>query len=265
MIELSQWRNQPLVVDGLIVLAWLYALLAGPLRARLAPAEPWPRRRALHFYSGLAILYLAAGSPLSRIGSLYLFSVHIVLQMLIMYPAAALILTGLPDWMIDPLLGHPAMRWCAAILLRPFVAGGLFALLISVWYIPRIFGWALAHRFGPAVEASVFLAISLLFWWPLLGSSRLFPPIAYGGRMVYLFCLEVALTGVFTYLLMAEHPLYPAYELAPRIIPGLSPENDQILGGVLLSGISSLVLVGALGVNFFRWARTDREVAGSKV
>jgi len=264
VIEWSQWRNQPLVIDALIVLAWLYALLAGPLRSRLAPSQPWPCRRALRFYSGLLVFYLAVGSPLSRVGSLYLFSVHIVLQMLIMYPAAALILTGLPDWMIDPLLGRPAARRLAAHLLRPFVTGASFALLVSLWYIPRIFGWAQTHRFGPAVEASVFFVASLLFWWPILSPSRLFPRLAYGGRMVYLFCLEVALTGVFTYLLMAEHALYPVYELAPRMISELSPENDQVLGGVLLSGISSLVLVGALAMNFFRWARTEEETKTTK-
>jgi cytochrome c oxidase assembly factor CtaG len=72
----------------------------------------------------------------------------------------------------------------------------------------------------------------------------------------------VALTGVFTYLLMGEHPLYAAYELAPRLIPGLSAENDQVLGGVLLSGVSSLVLVGVLFVNFLRWSRADQSGAG---
>jgi putative membrane protein len=258
VIDWSQWHNRPLLADGLVVLGWVYALFAGPLRPRLAPGEAWPGRDAARFYSGLVLFYLAVGSPLDRVGRAYLFSLHIVLQLLVMYPAAALCVSGAPRWMIDPLLARLGGRKIWAFLFHPLVAGGLFVLLVSGWYVPRIFGWALTHRLGQTVEGAAFFAAAVLFWWPLISRSRLFPPISFGAKMIYLFCLEVALTGIFSYVLMAEHPLYPIYETAPRLIPGLSAEGDQVLGGVLLSGISSLVLVGALGVNFMHWARTDR-------
>ena len=76
--------------------------------------------------------------------------------------------------------------------------------------------------------------------------------------MLYLMAVQVTLTGVFTYVLMAEHALYPTYEHAPRLVDALSPIEDQVLAGTLLSFLSSAVLVGALGYNFFAWARTDR-------
>jgi putative membrane protein len=47
--------------------------------------------------------------------------------------------------------------------------------------VPRIFGWAQAQREGPAVEALIFFAAALLFWWPLLSPSRLYPAIGFGG------------------------------------------------------------------------------------
>jgi len=105
------------------------------------------------------------------------------------------------------------------------------------------------------VEHLAFFGAALLFWWPLISPSRLVPPIGYGARLVYLFALEEALTAVFSYILMADHPMYPTYALAPRLIAGLDAINDQVLGGILLSAVSSLVLVGALGVNFLRWAK----------
>jgi len=261
VIDWTQWSGEPALVSSIVFLAWAYAILAGPLRGRLAPGEAWPAwpaRPAALFYSGLLLYYLAVGSPLSRLGTAYLFSLHVFLQLVILYPAAALIVLGLPAWMTDPILGWAGWRGLWTRMLRPAVTGALFVLLLSFWYVPRVLGWTLAHAAGPAVEGGALLAVAVLFWWPLISASRLFPALGYGARLLYLCCIEVGLAGVFTYVIMAEHPIYPLFEFAPRLIPGLSAENDQVLGGVLLSGLSSLVLVGVLAVNFLRWAATDR-------
>ena len=258
MIDWRQWHAEPLLVDGLVLLGWIYGLLAGPWRGRLAPGERWPARAAGYFYGGLFLAYLAVGSPLERVGGLYLFSVHIALQLLILYPAAGLLLLGVPAWMGDRVLAHPVGRALGSVLFRPWVAGAVFVLVVSAGYAPRLLNGILTHPRGQGVEHAVDLAAGVLFWWPLLSPSRILPPVGFGGRMLYLFALEVALTGVFTFLLMAEHPMYPTYELAPRLVPDLTPENDQILGGILLSGISSLVLVGTLGVTFWQWAKESK-------
>jgi cytochrome c oxidase assembly factor CtaG len=76
--------------------------------------------------------------------------------------------------------------------------------------------------------------------------------------MVYLFGLEVAMTAVFSYLLMAEHTIYPNYVLAPRLIPGFDVLSDQAFGGILLSAISSLFFVGALGSAFYQWSKSSK-------
>lgn len=280
VIDWTQWHQEPLLADSLILLGWLYAILAGPLRARLAPGEPWLGRCALRFYAGLALFFVAVDSPFDRIGSLYLFSAHVALQLVVLYPAAALVLSGIPAWMIDWVLtvgrtvsvsrsagsrpelaegrgssGSTCPTCVVRVLLRPLTTGAVFVVVTGVWYLPRPYEWALQREWARGIEYLAFFGAALLFWWPLISPSRLLPPIGYGARLVYLFALEVALTAVFSYLLMADHPLYPTYELAPRLIPGLDATNDQVLGGILLSGVSSLVLVGALGVNFLRWAR----------
>ena len=59
MIEWTHWHNEPILIGGLIFLGWLYAILAGPWRERLAPGQPYPRRQAIAFYSALVIFYLA--------------------------------------------------------------------------------------------------------------------------------------------------------------------------------------------------------------
>jgi putative membrane protein len=54
----------------------------------------------------------------------------------------------------------------------------------------------------------------------------------------------------------ADQVLYPWYTVAPRTW-GLSPLDDQQLGGLLMWIPGNLWLFGAIGVLFFRWAREE--------
>jgi putative membrane protein len=256
MIDWGSWRSEPILVGALVALGWLYALAVGPLRARLAPAAPFPRAAALRFGAGLLLLYLAWGSPLDLIGRYFLYSAHVVQDLLVLFPAAALLLRGVPPWLSEPALRRA--RPLARVLCHPALDGAAFVLLVSGAYLSRPFEAALRSDGAHALQAAALLAAGLLFWRPLLSRSAVLPPPGYGGRLAYLFAAEVALTGVFTYLLMAEHGLSGTYEHAPRLVAALTPYEDQVLAGVLLSGVSSFVLVGTLGLTFFRWFQADQ-------
>jgi putative membrane protein len=260
MIDWGSWRNQPVLLGGLVLLGWLYALGAGPLRGRLAPGEPFSRRRAGAFAAGLVLLYLALGSPLDDIARYFLCSAHTVQDVLVLYPSAALLVLGTPGWLADAVLGR-VPRPVGRALLGPLVCGGVFVVMVSGWYVPRLFEGALRDDGLHALRAALFLGAAVLFWWPLLSPSRVFPPLRHGPGLIYLFAVEVALTGVFTYVLMADHAMYPTYQHAPRLMVELSPQEDQVLAGTLLSFVSSMVLVGTLGWNFYRLARAERSGA----
>src|SRR5690606_12935010 len=110
MIDWRHWHNEPWLIGGLVALGWLWAVAAGPWRARLAwhtagSAEearrvPFPRGHAVRFYLSLFVFYLAVGSPLDQIAERFLFSAHMLQHQLLMYPAAILFLLGIPHWMI---------------------------------------------------------------------------------------------------------------------------------------------------------------------
>ena len=74
MIDWRHWHNEPYLVGGLVLIGWLWAVCAGPLRSRLAPGVPFPRGQAWRFYGSLLIFYLAVGSPLDQIGDTARFS-----------------------------------------------------------------------------------------------------------------------------------------------------------------------------------------------
>ena len=254
MIDWRHWHNEPYLVGGLVFLGWLYALLAGPLRARLAPGTAFPRSQALRFYLALAIFYLAVGSPLDQIGERFLFSVHMLQHQLLIYPAAILFLWGLPFWMVDPVLGHHALGRLPRLVTRPLACGLIYTLVISLWHAPIAYDWALQDKTVHVVEHLMFFGAGLLYWWPLLSPSKILPPIAYGSRMIYLFGVLIAMTPVFAYITFSDDVLYPTYEYAPRLFRDFDAAKDQLLAGVSMKLMGLSVALAGFGVCFFKWS-----------
>ncbi|MBC7369666.1 MAG: cytochrome c oxidase assembly protein [Undibacterium sp.] len=258
MIDWRHWHNEPHLVGGLVFLGWLYAMLAGPLRPRLAPGTAFPRGHAAQFYAALVIFYLAVGSPLDQIGERFLFSVHMLQHQLLIYPAAILFLRGLPAWMVDPVLARPSLRRPLRFLTQPLICGLLYTLVISLWHAPVAYDWALQNKTIHVVEHLMFFGSGLLYWWPLLSPSRALPPISHGARMIYLFGVLIAMTPVFAYITFSDDILYPTYEYAPRLFATFSAAEDQLLAGVGMKLMGLSVALAAFGVCFFKWSAADR-------
>ncbi len=253
MIEWSHWHNEPYLVGGLVLVGWLYAILAGPLRSRLAPHEAYPTRQAIKFYTSLTLFYLAVGSPLDQIAERFLFSAHMAQHTLLMYPVPILFLLGLPHWMIDGALGWKGFRNTGRFITHPMICGVIFVLVTSVWHAPILYEWALHDKFVHIVEHLMFFGASLLYWWTQLSPSRVFPGRNYPTQMLFQLAVVIGLIPVFAYITFSTEILYPTYEFAPRIIASLDPGNDQLLAGVIMKIGGMLVALGAVSVSFYRW------------
>jgi len=258
MIDWRHWHNEPFLTGGLILAGWLYAVLAGPLRASLAPGLPYPRAQAALFYSALAVFYLAVGSPLDQVGERFLLSAHMVQHLLIMYPAALLMLLGTPPWMADAVLASPRLRAPLRMLFHPMACAVLSVGVVSIWHAPGLYEWTLQDKLAHAGEHLMFLAVSLLYWWPLASPSAAFPAPGYGVRMLYLVGTEIGMIPVSAYIVFSRDILYPTYEYAPRLIPGFSPADDQLLAGIIMKSAGMAVTLAALGVCFFKWSRSSQ-------
>ncbi|HEX2853652.1 MAG TPA: cytochrome c oxidase assembly protein [Opitutaceae bacterium] len=270
MIDWRHWHNEPYLVGGLVFLGWLWAIAAGPLRAKLlrragvSPAEaetaPFPRAQAWQFYAALVTFYLAVGSPLDQIGERFLFSAHMLQHQLLIYPAAVLFLRGLPWWMVDAVLDRPALRGPVRLLTSLLGCGLIYTVVIGGWHAPFLYEWALQNKVVHVAEHVMFFGAGLFYWWPLLSPSRAFPRVSYAAQMVFLFAVLIGMTPVFAYITFSDDILYPTYEYAPRLIADFSPANDQLLAGVSMKLMGLSVALLAFGVSFYRWARTTHHV-----
>ena len=253
MIDWRHWHNEPYLVGGLVFAGWLWAILAGPYRARLAPGATFPRRHAVSFYLGLFVFYLAVGSPLDQIGERFLFSAHMLQHQLLVYPAAVLVLLGLPSWMIDPGLRRHGVRPLGRFLTHPLVAGIVYSLVISVWHHPRLYDFALRNKAVHILEHLTFFGAALLYWWPLISPSRVLPPANYGVQMLYILGVVIGMTPVFAYITFSHGVLYPTYEFAPRILADFSAADDQLLAGSMMKLVGVFISVTMIAVAFYRW------------
>jgi putative membrane protein len=256
MIDWRHWHNEPFLTGGLILAGWLYAVLAGPLRSRLAPGAPYPRGKAALFYSGLAVFYLAVGSPLDQVSERFLLSAHMVQHLLIMYPVALLILLGTPGWMADAFLSGRGLRAPLGMLFQPLTCAVVSTAVIGVWHAPFLYEWTLQDKLVHVAEHLMFLAASLLYWWPLASPSAAFPAPRYGARMVYIAATEVAMIPVAAYIVFSGDILYPTYEYAPRLIAGFTPADDQLTAGAIMKISGLAVSLVALGVCFYKWDKS---------
>jgi putative membrane protein len=258
MIDWRHWHNEPWLIGGLVVVGWLWAVLAGPWRSRLSPGTPFPRGHAVRFYLAIFIFYLAVGSPLDQIGERFLFSAHMFQHQLLVYPAAILFLQGLPSWMVDPLLQR---RWVVPplrLLTHPLVCALVYSLVVGIWHAPSFYDLALRNKVVHVAEHLTFFGAALLYWWPLLSPSRVLPRRGYGVQMLYVLGVVITMTPVFAYITFSQDVLYPTYEFAPRIIADFTAADDQLLAGVMMKLIGLMVSLGAFAVSFYRWYQEQK-------
>jgi putative membrane protein len=250
------WHTEPLLLITLLGLGWLYALAVGPLRERISPGAAFPRRECILFYLGLAIVYLAVGSPLDQIGEQFLFSAHMVQHMLLIYTCAPLFIYGTPAWLIDWLLRPEWLRKVMSVLTHPACGGLLFTFIYTIWHVPALYESALHDKRIHVLEHWTMFSLGLLMLWPYLTNSTRVPRPGYGIRMLAIFLLMVGQLPVFAFLCFSGEALYPTYAWAPRII-NLDPLNDQILGGIIMKVTNMGFSLTILAISFYCWARSE--------
>ncbi len=252
------WRLEWGALLFLVFIGWGYYRFIQYAREQLGKSDAFDRKKALAFFSGLALIYTAIASPIDSIGEQYLFSVHMFQHNLFMYPVVTLLLIGTPGWMLELVLKQ--LPWLARLfklLIHPIPACLIFNLVFGIWHIPFLYDWALRDRMVHNLEHLTFILGALLMWMPVrnpIESLRL----SFGFQMMYLGALTIAQMPVFAFVTFSRSVLYQTYELAPRLTV-LTAQGDQQLGGVLMKITGMLVFSIAFIKIFMAWYQQDKE------
>lgn len=260
MVNIWHWHTEPLLIGSILFSCWLYYSLIGPWRHWVAEEEvAYPVRKAVLFAVATLVLYLTTGSPLDFIGEAFLFWVHMIQHLLLMYICPVLYMLSIPSWLIDGLLRrYPVFDRFVKHAVHPIVAGTLFTLLFSIWHVPALYEAALTNKLIHILEHFTIFLPSLLMWWSLISPSNRRPSLHPAMQMLYLFLLMVAQTPVFAYLVFSEDVLYPTYEYAPQIME-MTALQDQVLGGVVMKIGNVLLFLVIFGWAFYRWGSLEED------
>ena len=253
----SPWsiRLEPVFIVLAVAAALVY------VRAwRRAPGPWW---RAGCFGAGLVLVLGALNSPIGTIAIEYLVLFHLLQNVMISDWAPPLLLIGLTPAMRSGL----AARGGAAMekITRPAITLSVWLVAWYVIHLGAVYDAAVRSTVLLAIEHAVLIAIGLLLWWPVLCDvPRRVPTL---GRIGYVMAAFVG-SAFLGLALTFSPPLYDYYASRPERLWGISAEQDQNLGGILMSTEQALVFLAAvvwlLVVLFREEAEAEKRLAAEQ-
>ncbi|MEO5987196.1 MAG: cytochrome c oxidase assembly protein [Candidatus Limnocylindria bacterium] len=259
---LLEWTLDPLALSGLLVAAIAYCWAVVRVR-RAHPGNPHPAYRSWLFGGGLAAIGVALLSPIEAYEGT-LFSVHMVQHMLLELVAAPLLLAGAPITLTlrtsSATVRRTLLRMLHSRVLRalsfPVVAWILFAAVNWGWHFSALYDDALENTALHYLQHATFLGAALLFWWPVIGADPSPWRLPHPVRLLYLFLAMPQNSFLGVALMSASTVLYPHYLTNGRTW-GMSPLDDQALGGVIMWVVGDLAFLAGMMAVVVIWMRLE--------
>ncbi|HTI64591.1 MAG TPA: cytochrome c oxidase assembly protein [Gemmatimonadaceae bacterium] len=272
-ISPASFTVHPSTVIGIVGLGLLYehgarvAARGEQHQSHQSPAATTPQRHhRVCYYAGLAAMFFSLNGWLHDLSDGYLFSAHMVQHLMLAFVVAPLMIMGTTGPMLRPLLRLRGVAAAARWVTRPVRSFAIFNVVVAGWHLPPLYNYALAHHPIHIVQHLMFLAASVVMWWPVLSPLPELPRLSYPGQMLYLFLMTIPMAIVSVYIAYSDSLLYPMYAAAPRVW-GISPMDDQMIGGLIMWIPGGLYFYAIISVIFFRWQQRDgvETAAGAQV
>jgi len=229
----------------------------GQLAAAAAPQGPTAGQRVC-FFASLLLLFLTLNGPLHDLSDFYLFSGHMVQHLILTLIVPPLMILGTPGWMLRPLLRIPALFAFARRSTTIAACFVIFNVVLAFWHLPPLYNLALANHPIHIVQHLMFIAASVLMWWPLTSPLPELPRAPYPAQMLYCFLMVIPMSVISIYIAMADTLLYPAYAVAPRLF-GITPMMDQQYGGLIMWIPGGVFFYAVMTVVFFKWSQRGED------
>jgi cytochrome c oxidase assembly factor CtaG len=259
--------SQILTAIGLIASLAIYVLGLSRLWRHAGRDRGISVWSAASFFAGWISLAAALIGPLHDLSET-LFSAHMTQHEILMLVSAPLIILGRPQiaavWSLS-------VRWRQNIRLVTnnstfetawhFVTGSFAAFLIHaaalwIWHIPTLFDATLESDAVHALQHASFFGTALLFWWAIVNSGLEWKSSFVGVLFLFLTSLHSGILGAF--LTFTRQIWYPVYQNSTASY-GLTPLEDQQLGGLIMWVPAGLVYIGAGLIMFARMlSQTER-------
>lgn len=239
----------------------LLALIAGWWW--LGRAHQWQRRPWGWFIAAIVALIAILDWPIGKLGAGYLASVHTLQFLLLTLFAGPALLRSIPadGWQRIAPPGSRMRRWLTfqAKALPGLI---LYNLIVVTTHFPAVVDSLMGTQLGSFAIDSSWLVAGMILWWPIAAPAE-FRQLGMFGKMGYLFGATIVPTIPAMMMVFSDWPMYRLYELAPRVWPHFSANQDIQLAGLSMKLLGDLPLWIATAVVFFmesaeKRAATDR-------
>jgi putative membrane protein len=239
----------PSSAAGIVFLAAFYALAAWWMGRR-------PTQRQVFFFCLLIVAMLITLGPLDNLSDARSFWAHMVEHSVQSWVIPPLFLLAMPDWMLRPFVMSRPIKPLARFFSKPLVAFLTFTTIYVFAHDPPVFNLMMRNENFHILVHILFMVGGTILFWPLLSSMPEFPRLSYPMQVLYIFLLMIPMTAVAAPITLADSVVYPWYAAAPHPF-GITPLQDQIIGGILMWVADSFYLMLIATMIFFRWARSE--------
>ncbi|MFD9429164.1 MULTISPECIES: cytochrome c oxidase assembly protein [unclassified Streptomyces] len=266
-----EFSADPFFFIGCLLALALYGYGVVRLRRR---GDGWPVNRIVFFVIGVLSIALVMCTKLNDYG-MVMFSVHMVQHMVISMLSPILLLLGAPVTLALRALPVASRRGRTGprelllkllhsrymkIITHPVFTIPLFIASLYGLYFTPLFDFLMGSKPGHIAMMVHFLAVGLVFFWPIMGIDPGPHRPGYVMRMLELFAGMPFHAFFGIALMMATTPMVETYKNPPASL-GIEALSDQGWAGGIAWAFSEIPSVLVLIALVFQWYRSDQRIA----
>jgi putative copper resistance protein D len=259
------WEPDYFALINLLAIAALYLWAAG--RAKRISGQSWSIARTISFLCAITVMIATYLGPFSA-WSHTAFWPHMMQHIAIMMVAGPLIVMSNPITLTFINLGPNGRRNLVKVLrsrpmkliTNPYFGWFLFAFVLLGTHVIFVMEWILNdHDAMLFIERPVFLAATLIFYYPLMSTDMIAKRPAPGVRVVSLGLMMIPETVLGMVIHFAPIPLYPTY-IDASFTSGLDPLTDQKFAGALMWALGMVLDgIGMMLAALQWWKEQEKE------
>ncbi|MGW1491160.1 cytochrome c oxidase assembly protein [Streptomyces sp. NPDC002402] len=266
-----EFSPDPFFLVGCLLALGLYGW--GVLRLRRR-GDSWPVGRTVCFTVGVLSVALVMCTKLNDYG-MVMFSVHMVQHMVISMLSPIVLLLGAPVTLAlralpvasrrgskgprELLLALLHSRYMRIVTHPAFTIPLFIASLYGLYFSP-LFDFLMESKTGHVAMMVHFLAVGLVFFWPIMGIDPGPHRPGYVIRMLELFAGMPFHAFFGIALMMATEPMISAYRNPPASL-GIDALTDQNAAGGIAWAFSEIPSVLVLIALVFQWYSSEQRQA----
>ncbi|MEU0425956.1 cytochrome c oxidase assembly protein [Streptomyces canus] len=265
-----QWSADPFFLVACLLALGLYAWGVVRLRRR---GDSWSVGRTVSYVVGVLTIALMMCTGLNDYG-MVMFSVHMVQHMVISMLSPILILLGAPVTLAlralpvagkgrkgprELLLALLHSRYMRIITHPAFTIPLFIASLYALYFTP-IFDFLMGSKTGHIAMMVHFLAVGVVFFWPIIGVDPGPQRPGYLMRMLELFAGMPFHAFFGIALMMASEPMVETFKNPPASL-GIDALSDQNYAGGIAWAFSEIPSVLVLIALLFQWYGSEQRQA----